>query len=701
MKKKKLNLLKLLLVVSMLLVQTNVASYIAYATTDESTDFTLVSEADETKLDLGEAEPEEKISADPEEEMATDSEEETATEPEEEVATEPEEENITETEEEIALESDADVTASLLRSLNSLRLVIDPGHGGRDPGAVAMHNGVLVTESEVVLDVSLRLQRLLNQTGMDISMTRDTDVYIPLTDRSNFANQRGADLFVSVHANSATNTSATGIETFYFGSGRALRSGDERINSSQHHGMNTSGIKPATMSREQDSRLLAEKIQARLVEKLQLTNRGVKQGNFSVIRETNMAAVLAELGFMSNQGDRTLLMSNAGRDLAAEGLYLGILDYLVAQGYNVPGHLFNLDNNDTGSSHVRQGQTTANLNVRTGNATSHSIITTLPKGTIVTILGEQNGWYRIESGNIMGWVSSEFVDIISNTNSPISYQTHIQDIGWQGWRSNGQLSGTAGLARRLEAIEIGLNSNFNGDIQYRTHIQDRGWQDWKSNRQTSGTIGESLRLEAIEVRLTGEIATKYDVYYRLHTQHFGWLDWAKNGERSGTAGFGFRAEAIEIVLVEKGGRAPGNTTTPYREQSASIAYATHVQDIGWQSSVQNGELSGTTGIEKRLEGITINISGENGGIRYRTHVQDIGWQNWTANGALSGTTGNGQRLAAIQIELTGEIKNQYHVYYRVHVQDVGWQNWVRNGEEAGTTGASRRLEAIEIRLEKK
>lgn len=693
MKKKKFKVLKILLILSMLLAQTNVVSLIAYATTDQR----FLTEVDETELDLGE-----ERATEVEDELATESELEeeeeevdTESEEEEEEDTEPEEEKDTETEEEKASESEAEVTSNVLRSLNNLSIVIDPGHGGTDPGTWAVHNGILVTESEVALDVSLHLQRLLNQTGMDVSMTRSTDVFVPLIARSNFANQKGADLFVSVHANSAANTSATGIETFYFGSGRALKSGD------QHHGINTSAIGPATKSREQDSRLLAEKIQARLVEKLQLTNRGVKQENFSVIRETNMAAVLAELGFMSNQGDRTLLMSNVGRNLAAEGLYLGILDYLVSQGYHVPQHLFNLDHNNKESNHVRNGQTTTALNVRTGYSTSYNLITTLPKGTNVTILGEHNGWYRIESGNVMGWVSGQFVTIMDNVNSPISYQTHIQDIGWQGWRSNGQLSGTSGEGRRLEAIQIGLDPNYKGDIQYRTHIQDIGWQDWKSNRQTSGTIGESLRLEAIEVRLTGEIATKYDVYYRLHTQHFGWLDWAKNGERSGTEGFGFRAEAIEIVLVEKGGSAPGNTTTPYREQSASIAYSTHVQDIGWQPSVQNGELSGTTGLGKRLEGITINLSGESGGIRYRTHVQDIGWQNWVANGALSGTTGESQRLEAIQIELTGDVANQYHVYYRVHVQDIGWQNWVRNGEEAGTTGESRRLEAIEIRLEKK
>lgn len=142
----------------------------------------------------------------------------------------------------------------------------------------------------------------------------------------------------------------------------------------------------------------------------------------------------------------------------------------------------------------------------------------------------------------------------------VNYRTHVQTYGWQNWVKNGSLSGTAGQAKRLEAINIKLSDqSVTGDIEYRTHVQTYGWQDWVKNGNLSGTSGKAKRLEAIQIRLTGEMAKKYDIYYRVHAQHFGWLDWASNGQSAGTAGYGYRLEAIEIKLVEKGKSAPGST----------------------------------------------------------------------------------------------------------------------------------------------
>lgn len=97
------------------------------------------------------------------------------------------------------------------------------------------------------------------------------------------------------------------------------------------------------------------------------------------------------------------------------------------------------------------------------------------------------------------------------------------------------------------------------NLGYQTHVQDIGWQDYVSNGDTSGTSGQFKRLEAIQIRLTGAAAENYDIYYCVHTQNMGWLDWAKNGSSAGTAGISYRLEAIKIVLVIKGGPAPGAT----------------------------------------------------------------------------------------------------------------------------------------------
>ena len=159
-------------------------------------------------------------------------------------------------------------------------------------------------------------------------------------------------------------------------------------------------------------------------------------------------------------------------------------------------------------------------------------------------------------------------DTVADAAVNIKYESHVQDIGWQGWMSNGAVSGTSGESKRLEAMYIKLN-NIDGGIRYKTHVQDIGWMDWVADGALSGTTGQAKRLEAIQIQLTGAAADKYDVYYRVHAQNTGWMDWAKNGEMSGTAGYSYRLEAIQIVLVSKGAAAPGATARPFIQASPS------------------------------------------------------------------------------------------------------------------------------------
>lgn len=134
----------------------------------------------------------------------------------------------------------------------------------------------------------------------------------------------------------------------------------------------------------------------------------------------------------------------------------------------------------------------------------------------------------------------------------LSYQTHVQNIGWQGLKKDGEFSGTSGKSLRLEGIKINITNNgLTGNIQYRTHVQNLGWQDWVSNGSMSGTSGKGLRLEAIQIRLTGQLKDNYDVTYRTHVQNLGWQGWVKNGSTSGTSGKSLRLEAIQIRLLAK------------------------------------------------------------------------------------------------------------------------------------------------------
>jgi uncharacterized protein YjdB len=280
------------------------------------------------------------------------------------------------------------------------------------------------------------------------------------------------------------------------------------------------------------------------------------------------------------------------------------------------------------------------------------------------------------------------------------------------------MSGTIGDSKRLEAINIKVSGDSNLGIQYTTHCQSYGWLPWSANGEMNGTSGESKRLEAIMIRLTGTDKNSYDVYYRVHAQSYGWLGWAKNGVPAGTAGLSKRLEAIQIVVVPKGTSISKNmggavssydaayisasgTPTVSGTDTPNVIYRTHVQSIGWQSWKYNGGISGTSGLSKRLEAISIRLTNcqYSGGISYKTHIQGIGWEsNWQSNGAVSGTSGQSRRLEAIRIKLTGEMAEHYDVYYRVHAQTYGWLGWAKNGESAGTEGYSKRLESIQIVL---
>ncbi len=294
-------------------------------------------------------------------------------------------------------------------------------------------------------------------------------------------------------------------------------------------------------------------------------------------------------------------------------------------------------------------------------------------------------------GNYSGTAKGTF----KISSASVTYQAHVQDIGWQAAVKDGATAGTSGQAKRVEALKVSVeNAGCTGSIQIRAHVQDIGWQGWST---TGGTTGLSKRVEAMQLRLTGELAERYDVYYRVHAENIGWMGWAKNGESAGTEGYSLRLEAIQVVLVPKGGAAPGATSDHFRKPSMSVAYQAHVQDIGWQAAVRDGAVAGTSGQAKRVEALAVSIEHPDyaGGIQIRAHVQDIGWQGWSTTG---GTTGQSKRVEAMQLRLTGELAEHYDVYYRVHAQNIGWMGWAKNGESAGTEGMALRLEAIQVKL---
>ena len=162
----------------------------------------------------------------------------------------------------------------------------------------------------------------------------------------------------------------------------------------------------------------------------------------------------------------------------------------------------------------------------------------------------------------------------------VQYYAHVENIGNQEMKSDGEMAGTEGQSLRMEAVTICLDSgSYDGDIQYQAHVENIGWQSPVNSGEMAGTAGQSLRVEAIKIWLTGNVSNYYDVYYRAHIEDYGWLGWAKNGQCSGSAGYAKRMEAFTIKLVKKsGGSAPTYPAEPY--VANGISYDAHVANVG-------------------------------------------------------------------------------------------------------------------------
>lgn len=177
-------------------------------------------------------------------------------------------------------------------------VVLDPGHGGPDEGTKlsSLH------EKRIALTTALLTKRHLEEMGYRVILTRSRDIFIPLPQRAQMANDLEANLFVSIHYNSSRNPEAKGIEVFYHNSGE--------------------------QGRQRLSHKLADCVLHHLVDETEARSRGVKRGNFLVIRETKMPAILVEAGFLTNYEEFEKLKKRQYLDQVAKGIALGVEQFL-------------------------------------------------------------------------------------------------------------------------------------------------------------------------------------------------------------------------------------------------------------------------------------------------------------------------------------------------------------------------------------
>lgn len=218
------------------------------------------------------------------------------------------------------------------------RIVVDPGHGGHDPGAVGP-NGI--QEKDVVLAIGLRLRELFREElGVDVVMTRSTDVFIPLEERTAIANKVGADLFLSVHANAAPNRLAAGIETYYLNLAKTDKVAQLAAKENGTTLEKVSVLQAILFDlmanyKLNDSAHLADEVQKSLYKKIRtrfsdVKNLGVKQGPFYVLVGASMPSILVETAFLSNAVEESRLKDPLYQETAAQGILEGVRSYITS-----------------------------------------------------------------------------------------------------------------------------------------------------------------------------------------------------------------------------------------------------------------------------------------------------------------------------------------------------------------------------------
>jgi len=231
----------------------------------------------------------------------------------------------------------AEGETSLMRTLGLKigRIVIDAGHGGHDSGTLGAGG---IEEKDVVLDVALRLGRLLHdRLGAEIVYTRSDDTFIPLETRTAIANKAQADLFISVHANSSPDESARGVEVYYLNftsdpDAMQVASRENAVSTQSVHELSDLVKKIALKDKIDESRELAADVDASLYAGLAkgntgLRDRGVKKAPFVVLIGANMPSILAEISFVTNEEDAAELQTGAYRERVAESIYKGVAKY--------------------------------------------------------------------------------------------------------------------------------------------------------------------------------------------------------------------------------------------------------------------------------------------------------------------------------------------------------------------------------------
>ena len=273
------------------------------------------------------------------------------------------------------------------KSRGYYKVFIDAGHGGTDPGAL----GYGYRESDLNLQVAKKVESKLKSKGIDVKMSRNSDIFYSLSERAEMANDYGADAFVSIHQNSAEAKSANGIETYY-------------------------------NRKKEEDRPLSNDIQKQVISQTGANNRGVKNAEFTVLVKSKMISALVECGFITNELEVKKLSDSSYQDKLATGIANGIEEYLKS-------NVIIEESQITATGKVVNADS---LNVRKGPSISFDIIGKLSGGDKVKVIGESNGWYKIEYNGKYGYVSGSYIELDS-TEPDQDNKINFTDVSQDYW----------------------------------------------------------------------------------------------------------------------------------------------------------------------------------------------------------------------------------------------------------------------------
>ncbi len=621
----------------------------------------------------------------------------------------------------------------------NLVVVLDPGHGGSDPGACKYG----LREADLTLKIAQYCKSKLEEySHVEVYMTRTADTDNNLANRVAYAKKFNPDVFVSIHIN-AVGGQHGGAEVYY-------------PNGNYIPGIGTEGKE------------LAEVIQQKLVA-LGLYNRGIKIRNtedgsqypdgspsdyLGVIKrskEAGFPAVLIEHAFIDNYGDVYNFLSR--EDKVKE---MGYADATAIAEYYGLSKNGNYGSKATIADTIRTaydgGTSEALTPIMTTPTTSVDRMVSYYKSnaTFPTYYQEHDTEIKASSNPLQTFCQIFYDEAVAEGVDPgVVFAQAMKETGFlrfggdvkieqynfcglgaTGGGAAGQAFGSVRLGVRAQVQHLKAyasqedlkNAVVDPRFQYVTRgcatfveylgIQENPWgKGWATASNYGYSIVNDYMYKFCTVKKTSSTANSFlNVAYSTHVQSYGWQADKFNGMTSGTTGLGKRLEAIKIKV---GG-----------EYDLGVTYQTHVQTLGWGNWVDDGALSGTTGQAKRLEAIQIYVvpkgmtpssgtsavsyvqygkaaskSDQPGLINYATHVQTYGNQQFVSDGSFSGTYGEAKRLEAIRIQVNNDALGvDGGVTYHTHVQKLGWQPWVSDGVVSGTTGQAKRLEAIEIKL---